>query len=276
MKNNWIRVLPHFKGKFRLVRFLFRSYIQRAKDIVVAGKYGLQYKLPNLKEIIGLEIFADGIYEKETSDFIISRLPDNGVMLDIGANIGSITLPVCKQRSDVRSVCIEGSPRVFDYLQTNVSNNQLHNCVLINRIISEQNDEVIDFYSPVELFGKGSMAPVFTDQAEKVKTVTLDKIVEDAGVKKVDFIKIDIEGFEYFAFKGGAKLLSAPNAPDILFEFLDWAESHAKGLKPGDAQQLLLDYGYTLYKMGKSADFIKLDGAIRAGSEMLFASKSLQ
>lgn len=275
-KYNWIRGLPHFKGKFRLVRLLCGPLLRKAKDITIPGKLNLHYLLPNLQEIIGFEIFADGIYEKETSDLIISRLPENGVLIDIGANIGSIALPVCRQRKDVHVVCIEGSPRVFGYLEKNVSLNGVKNCLLFNNIISDKSGDLINFYSPDELFGKGSMAPVFTDQAEQVNSVTLDGIVELASLQRVDFIKIDIEGFEYFAFKGGKKLLSSPGAPDILFEFLDWAESKSAGVAPGAAQQILLESGYTLYKIDKKGRLEKLSGVLRSGSEMLFASKSAQ
>ena len=39
-------------------------------------------------------------------------------------------------------------------------------------------------------------------------------------------------GFEYFAFKGAEKTLQHINAPDIIFEFLDYAEAAEINLKP--------------------------------------------
>jgi FkbM family methyltransferase len=47
-------------------------------------------------------------------------------------------------------------------------------------------------------------------------------------VNKVNFIKIDVEGYEYTVFKGGKELLSQDDAPDIFLEFVDWAEGLSK------------------------------------------------
>ncbi|MBK8510768.1 MAG: FkbM family methyltransferase [Saprospiraceae bacterium] len=268
-----IRKIPHFKGKFRVIKYLFSDYLKQAKDIIIEGKYGLKYKLPNLYEVIGFEIFADGIYEKSASDFIISRLPSNGIFIDIGANIGSIVLPVCIARDDIKAFCVEGSIRVFNYLKFNVSVNNIQNCKIFNKVISEKDIGFINFYSPKDLYGKGSMNPIFTHESESVESITLDKMTIEEGIEIVDFIKIDIEGFEYHAFKGGEKLLSLVAAPDILFEFLDWAEALVNDLNPGDAQKLLLSYGYSIFKVTDRGGLIRLNEALLIGSEMLFASK---
>jgi FkbM family methyltransferase len=269
-----IKSLPHFKGKFRLIRFLYKDTISTAKNMEIEGKHGLRYLVPNLREIIGFEIFSDGIYEPETSDFILSRMPKNGILLDIGANIGSVVLPICKKKPSIKAICIEASPRVFSYLRTNIEQNKIGNCTLINNIVSDSDDKVVDFFSPEELFGKGSMSPVFTEVPEKVKTITVDKLLASLGVVRVDFIKIDIEGFEYYAFKGAANLLRSENAPGILFEFVEWAENMAEGIKPGDAQKLLVEFGYTLYKVSKGNRLTKLPVPLEKGETMIFATKA--
>ena len=117
------------------------------------------------------------------------------------------------------------------------------------------------------------MAAVFTNEAEKVETITLDSLVVENNVSKVDLIKIDVEGFEYFAFKGGEKLLSAADAPDILFEFVDWAEELANGSIPGDAQKLLMKYGYKLWSINDKGKLSLMYSPLTQGSVMIWASK---
>ena len=90
--NTIFRNLPIFSGKERLAKFVFKREIAEKKDFWISGKFGCEYLVPNIKENVGFEIFINGIYEQDTSDFIISRLPSNGVFLDLGANIGAITL----------------------------------------------------------------------------------------------------------------------------------------------------------------------------------------
>ena len=268
-----LRLIPHFKGKFRLTRLLFSNKLKTAKDITITGRNGLQYYLPNLKENIAFEIFADGIYEKETSDLIVEKLCPNAVLLDVGANIGSITMPVCTARPDVKVICAEASVNVFTYLQKNIAFNKLKNCVLVNKAISNADDEEVIFFNPDDLFGKGSMASSFVGTSEKIKTITIDTLLANLKITALDFIKIDIEGYEYFAFKGAEKTLQQTNAPDILFEFLDCAENADRNLKPGDAQRLLMNYGYNLYRIDKHHKLIKQEAPLEKGEAMLFATK---
>jgi len=267
------RKIPHFKGKFRLVRLLFRRKLRLSRDIVIQGKNAINYKLPNLVENIGFELFADGEYEPGTVELIVKHMPVSGSFIDIGANIGSIAIPVCKKRPDIKAICIEASPRVFGYLKWNIEMNGLKNCLPVNRIVSDADDRVVDFFSPEELFGKGSVSPVFTKSAEKGKSITLDTLLLENNISQPDFIKIDIEGYEYFVFKGGSRTLGSDQAPDILFEFLDWAEGLVNGIEPGQAQALLLEYGYRLYSVEQYNRLKPVNGYLKKGEAMLFATK---
>lgn len=270
-----LRNLPSFRGKLRISRFFFKKEINIQNDIIVKGKYGCIYNLPNLKENIGFEIFINGVYEKESIEFISSRIPSNGTFIDIGANIGAICLPVSLLRPDLHLFSIEASTRVYNYLVYNLQKNKITNCNIQNNAVTDVDGENLNFYSPVDLFGKGSLSAVFTNEAENVISIKLDTLVSEKKITNVDFIKIDIEGYEYFAFKGGEKLLSAKNAPDILFEFTDWAEEFAIGCKPGDAQKLLMQYGYSLWKIGKNGKQIPMYKPLVKGSLMILASKKI-
>lgn len=265
------RILPPFRGKMRLAKYLLSRKVSESSDIIVAGKFSCVYTLPNIQENIGFEILINGIYEPETVRFICQRLKANGVFLDLGANIGAISIPVGKERKDVKVISLEASPWIFQYLVKNSVANGLGNAELINRAISDVGRKQVNFFSPKDKFGKGSFAPVFTNEAETIETITLDELAVTSEVI-VDLIKIDVEGFEALAFRGGLKLLSGPRAPDILFEFVDWAEELA-GEKPGNAQLILKKYGYNLYffthgKIGKL-----LEDTILKGGLMIFATK---
>lgn len=127
-----LQALPEFKGKTRLSKFLFRNTINTAKDVIIAGQKGLKYKVPNFIEPIGLNTLMNGVHEKETSEYIMKRVPRNGVFADIGANIGTITLFIASQRTDLKIFSVEASPRVFRYMKENIEMNGIKNCTLIN------------------------------------------------------------------------------------------------------------------------------------------------
>ncbi len=274
MLDKVFRSLPIFKGKQRLARLLLSNSVSNKKDFWVKGKYNCEYFLPNLIEIIGFEVFINGIFEQEASDFFAKRLPPNGVFLDLGANIGTISIPLIKKRGDIKVVCVEAAPWIFGYLQKNLARNNMHNAVAINRVLFYSDDEEVNFYSPGDSFGKGSLSPVFTDKLVKVNTIKVDSLVKNLGLGKVDILKIDVEGYEYHVFKGAEEVLGKSDAPDILFEFLDWAEENAKGVSIGSAQQMLLDMGYRIYHFNSDVKKMKeLDKIITKGFHMLFATK---
>lgn len=269
----FLRKLGRFRGKQRLARLLLRGDMKTLKDISVTGSEGCRYVLPNIIENVGFDIYTDGSFEPETISFICSILPPGGVWLDVGANIGSVAIPVSKRRPDNKVICIEASPRVFSYLEKNHFLNQLPNMRLLNNALSDVSGQVVRFYSPEGKFGKGSMASVFTREAENVETISVDQLVADFKLSRVDFMKVDVEGFECLVFRGGRQLLSGPDAPVILFEFIDWAEQAANGLQPGDAQRELLKYGYTLFLFSGKSELSPLREVLCSGSAMILAKK---
>lgn len=268
-----LRKFNDFKGKQRLSRLIFRSRITNTIDLVIKGKFDCIYKVPNLKEVIGLELFINGVFEENHIELIISKLPKNGVLLDLGANIGSISIPICKLRPDISALCVEASSVMTKYLKWNIEANKLQNCKVEQKAIWSKSDEKFTFMIPVEQYGKGMISlDNLSSNYENVLSVSIDDLYKQYGFEKVDFIKVDIEGFEYFAFRGGASLLKSPQAPDILFEFIAGAESAVKGLESSDAQCILLSYGYHLYKLHKGA-MIKLNKPMDSDYSMIFATK---
>ena len=267
------RKLPIFRGKGRMARILFRRKIEREKDLIVIGKFGCEYTIPNVIENIGFDIFINGIYEQQTSAFIAGKMPVNGVFLDLGSNIGAITIPVHNIRKDIKIICVEAAPAVYTYLLKNLERNHANEVYSVNKALFYTDNETVGFYSPEGKYGKGSLSPVFTEKVVYVDTIRLDTLLKELGIHKVHMIKIDVEGFEYHVFKGAELLLSHKDAPDIIFEFVDWAEKSAGGIGVGSAQQLLIDNGYRIFYFNDFGKMNKVNGILREGYFMLFATK---
>ncbi len=78
--------------------------------------------------------------------------------------------------------------------------------------------------------------------------------------------------YEPETFRFLSSLLERSDAPDIFFEFVDWAEAHAKQ-ENGAAQDYLLGKGYKLFRLDADGRLRPLSQVLRSGTEMLFASK---
>lgn len=265
-----LRFSPYFKGKHYLARALLaKDYQKTARDLRVDGKYGCTFILPQIIEYSYWEVFYNGIYEPDTLAFLATKLPPHGCFIDIGANIGLISVPLAKRRPDVSIFAIEADPYIFNYLIKNIQLNNIHNIKAINTPVHAQSGLELPFYAPKDKMGCGSFTPLFTHEATILITQNLDNIVQEQNIPKVDLIKIDIEGYEYYAVKGGINLLKK-DKPAILFEFVDWAEEQAQGLEKGSCQQLLRQMGYQLSTLdGRKT--IKLPDPMLTGSGMILA-----
>lgn len=256
--------LPMFKGKLRIARLLIRKI---KGEITFDTIKSTKYTVPNLIENVSFELFVNGIYEPEIISYICSSIPKNGVFIDVGANIGAVSIEVAKARPDVRVFAFEAAVKVFNYLDINQKQNKLENLQVYNLAIHETSEIELPFYSPNELNGKGSFSPIFTKESQIVKTIRLDEFFFSNNIKP-DFIKVDVEGYELLVLKSFSKT-NMQNCT-VLFEFVDWAEE-AANFNIGDAQKYLLDSGFELFRFSNNERLIK---KLTSGYEMIISKQS--
>ena len=219
------------------------------KSVRMPDRFGNTLCCPSLEEPIALAIFANGVYEPDTVAGIVSRLPRNGVYLDVGANIGAIALPVARQRPDVRVICVEADPGMATILRSNVADNALSNIIVAECLAGSCSREAVQFYSaPPDKFGMGSVGPQFDRPPILLSQVALDELLDDMGIGDVDVIKLDVEGSELGVLQGLTRRLTASRSRKILFEFCDWAEERVEGQEPERHKHSL---GYRTFQLGR-------------------------
>jgi FkbM family methyltransferase len=266
------RTIPSgLRGKARLTKNLLGSQLN-ARDVRIRDRSGNLYLIPSLREPVGFHLLIDGVYEQEVQSFILQRLEEGSVFVDVGANIGAVTIPAA--RTAGRVLAIEASPSVFPYLAQNIKANHLENVRCMN-VAAGREEAYLPFYTaPMEHFGMGSFGPQFNAQPTQVPAVALDQILADEKIGRVDLIKIDVEGFELAVLQGARRLLANDRPPVIIFEFCDWAEARVPDGKVGDAQRFLASLGYSMWRL---RDFSNrrpaLAQPIVQGFEMLVAAR---
>src|SRR5205814_2399214 len=88
--------LPAFPGKLRLARLLLRKLNRTA---VLKDRFGFWYEVPDLREPIAFHLFVNGRYEPQVQDLLLRILRPGDVFIDVGANIGTFTIPLADRVS---------------------------------------------------------------------------------------------------------------------------------------------------------------------------------
>ena len=156
-----------------------------------------------------------------------ANLPQDAVMFDIGGNIGVTALLLTGLRPQGHLHVFEALPANAAFLRQNLALNGVTNCTVVEAAVGDEPGRV-------HLNGTGSAAQVGAPAGpgkDGVPVVTLDGYAEGAGLTRLDFIKMDIEGYEPAALEGGAELI-ARHQPPILMEFNAWCLAYAHGFNP--------------------------------------------
>lgn len=267
-----LRSLPsRLPGKIRLARLVAQAAGNDTAPATLTGSGGVTYAVPSLNEPIALEIIAYGRYEGETIDAIVRHLPPQGVFVDVGANIGAISIPVARQRPDAAIVAIEASPRMYGYLCRNIDVNGTKNIQAVHACAADEDCESVGFNEPPEAkFGMGSIFARFGHAGTLVPQSRIDSVLRSLQTGSPHVLKIDVEGAELLALKGGRGCLSnSKQPPVVIFEFCDWAEASLPDQSPGAAQRYLMDSGYALQLLEPHAS--QTTFPVTAGAAMIVA-----
>lgn len=147
------------------------------------------------------------------------RKSDN--ILDIGANIGCTTLLFNNIGNSVYS--FEPSPTIFEYLSKNI-NRIKNNVYLFNYGLGTENNEITLTFAPTNrATGFVSNKVIVSDGhvTEKINIKIFDEIFPTLFLDKIDFIKIDVEGFEEDVIKGSLEQIDKHN-PVVVLELNHW------------------------------------------------------
>jgi FkbM family methyltransferase len=191
----------------------------------------------NLNSYIDWNVYFFGAYEHETLklfEYILSKINCRTV-LDIGANVGHHSLFISGFAKQV--ICLEPFPIFFKLIEEKISINCIENIVAYNIGLSNKNEELL-YYSPSENQsnkGTGSFIKDYNTGISPSIMLMLtsgDEFVKDYKIEDIDFIKIDVEGFEKEVLEGISMLINK-NSPIIFMEF-----SAITALKVGSFENL--------------------------------------
>jgi FkbM family methyltransferase len=178
----------------------------------------------------------------------IIRPGDN--IIDIGANIGFYARILSDLTGKNGKVyCFEPDSTNFNYLQK--ATHGRSNIQVFNMAVSDS-ESVLKVYKSKLLNVDHRTYPVNNyDSIEEVKANSIDNLIASRTILPVNVIKIDIQGFELFSFRGMNNLLRTSSDLKIVAEF--WPHGF---MRAGSSAIELFDFfdalGYSIYFIGEN------------------------
>lgn len=221
--------LPYFKGARQIRRALTDLIAPPLHPPqTIPTRYGFDIVITTKHDAIDNELYQYGAYEAGTLQIIEECLEEGDIFIDVGANIGLMSLLGATRVGRRGSVyAFEPAPDIFNLLQTNISINHLSNVYASNFGLGSSKGRG-SIYKYHDNRGMTSFVKrnTSTQGSVDVPISTLDNFLKEYDVSDVKMIKIDVEGWELEVLKGSLELLSNNNAPIIVIEYNTSFPSH--------------------------------------------------
>lgn len=233
---------------FRTFQYKFiRKILRRATLRVELPRYQLRMCVFT-RDTVGRCLYIDGTWEDDIVQFLFQELSlkDGDIAFDVGANVGwySLILDKIAAGTGARIIAFEPAPQGFALLQENLQLNNVRSVTAVQKGLADVAGRMT-LYLHDKDHGHHSLLPLHKRGGSiEVAITTLNDYWEKAGLEKYNpkFIKIDIEGFEYMALRGGTHLLE--RCPLIMMEYSPEYMTRYN-IEPQDIFELMGIYNYT-------------------------------
>jgi FkbM family methyltransferase len=212
----------------------------------------------NQKDPVVSGAITFGVYERAETAFFCAVCQPGMTFLDIGANIGYYTALASGRIGEKgRIIALEPDPENFRYLQQNAAANGASNAVCIQKAAAGESG-VLRLYVNRENRGDNRLyANDLCDSSYEVEVVTVDAVLEDCGVERVDLVKIDVQGFEGHVLRGMRRTIQRSDSLILLTEFWPLGLRSA-GTAPQDLLIELEQEGLRLYELTEKGRLARL------------------
>jgi FkbM family methyltransferase len=227
-----VRSLPNIRGRGRLALALNAALLKAGADPHAVARMAAGHSLHVDSRVQNHCWFLFlGANNDQYIRALLRCLRPDGAALDVGANLGSVTVPLALAAKPVRGrvVAIEPFPGNAAWLRRNLKLNQVEDVVTLFEIglSSEARQARLllreDFARGAGV-GTASVAEEVADarfEQVAIELRTLDELWPSIGNPRLDVIKVDIDGHEDRFLEGGRQTIAA-NRPAILTEVCRW------------------------------------------------------
>jgi FkbM family methyltransferase len=247
----WPKIIIR-RGKEKIKNSKFRMLLFYDKPIILVDIYGIKFilypwdKTP-LEKLISRRIYREEVMAMKK--FIL----EGDIIFDIGANVGFLSCLLARLVGQTGKVyAFEPVKETFYQLKENLTINRLENVSTHRLAIFNEKQTIMmnlfeQKYSGWNSIGKPKFKELTPTAQEEVATETLDNFCEDNKIDKINFLKIDVEGFEKYVLLGAGELLKNKRIEYLSFEISE-IPLKGSGVKPREVFDILKSYNYQSYE----------------------------
>lgn len=199
-----------------------RQWDGKTAPFLYTNDRGMSFEL-HPGQFVDRYIYLHGAYERRFLDLIVDWFSPSAVALDIGSNVGNHAIYLAESFTTIHA--FEPNPVTLERLHRNVDLNGLRN-IIIHPVGLGKSTETL----PFRVHGDGNIgASGYLKEGEDLDSTShqllhlqimnADEFIADLNLDQIDFIKVDVEGWEAPLFEGMAASI-ARYRPIIAFEFL--------------------------------------------------------
>lgn len=186
----------------KLKRGAFRPMLSRLVNLLRAGPVDVQYQGASFRFYHQSSATERGAlfnpdYNLEELDFLRAHTPAGGVFVDVGANVGTYAMVLAHQVGAAgKVIAVEPHPVTHARLAFNRAASGFSQVELVAAAAGPSDGELMIETDGENLGASHIVSGKPAGHAIRVPSLRLERILGDAGVTRVDALKIDVEGFE--------------------------------------------------------------------------------
>ena len=196
----------------------------------------------NLSDDVGKTLERLGVFELPVVEALFRTVGAGDMCLDVGANIGAMTLAMAQRVGPGgKVVAFEPHPVIFSELQNNIKANSLGQ-VELRQLGCSSAAGTAQLEIPADFATNRGVAAIASgDSTGEVIEIQIDSLDNAFPSEKIKVMKLDVEGHEISVLAGAKKLITERRLQHLVFEDHDVRHSEVIGF--------LKDHGYTIFRL---------------------------
>jgi FkbM family methyltransferase len=220
---------PGFRKLSLLLPKWLLPKLEKVGDIILTIPSGFKLQInPSKDKGVERSLFETGIYERGTLDFIKNHLKSGDVFVDVGANIGLMSIFARKAVGTAGKVwAFEANSSTFNILERNLALNDFSDVLCFECGLGAARETKL-LYDNWEI-NRGAASTVVQSKGAKAIEISILTLDEVADQQKIfpSMIKIDVEGMEEDVLIGAGKIIQK-YMPILIVEFSEERGDNAR------------------------------------------------